>query len=1711
MNRYILVFLIVILLLCLINNTPFKTKKITERFIENSNESVYFYLTSKLNNKVLQLYKGNIDTTLVINSKKTKYFPQIWSFKDNYLISVFNNKYLTVSKDNTKVLLEDFDKNKSQRWNLTDKGYFVSQNNPKLSLYIEGGNTSEDAMVVLDNPIDKPEFKWSLEEVQIEVKNIVIMKEQWDCRKEKTILAKDIPETNIFSYSLWFNLKGDTFKKNEWKTVFLRGSKDTRQRTPSIFIHPTENKFHIRASTTKDFNEGIDLSKFKIQLDTWYYLTLVYSENEIQFYVNGQLSDIAKLKGSIIHKGDFYFGLCDCIVSNVEFINKPLSVNEITKRMRETDPESKCQEIREITIVRNNLVKSIDEFRTPSKISKNLECPPNKLGGNTITISLNKSSKIETNVNLLDNQYYDISLWVKSNNQTNIRPYYGDWSGEWKNTGKIKNKYKELKWSFLNSMTQTNMNKTFGFELNTKDKSKTTLFLPVIKIKVLRVDTGNVSIKEFRSNGTHSTCFIKEVNLNDTTGWCALKPEREKYYLQADFEQLYNIQKIHTRGRGDYPQWVTEYKIEYFDIYQNKWVFYNDAMVYTSNNDMNTLKTNDVSIITNKLRIYPVSFSGWPSMRIGFDGVLAKRDKCLEYKTRSEIEENLIEREKYLELYNRECKKISYHEYEKELEKEKKTIENLIEKLKKTEIDSKTYESKYNKAIQNIETLKKEIEKLNIEKEIIADNSSMSKIKLNERCEPQTSDSDISLDISSSDLELSKKKTKPNKLVKKEITMEDLMREIKKINRDLEKKGAKLEEIESQLNLLKNKDSSKKENNNKKVTLIKQKKTTENEIKSLKKQLEQCNSQFEAFGNYLSEGFVNPKDNQQNDQSVILIESVPITNENTNINSQRYDIRHHKQYKKLVSDIEAKLRKEQKEKKECKPFDTMDIRKHKDYPRVIKAIYDIAKSEFGDITKHQDYNKLVKDVEARTIKEYGRKTDKGYVRCPDNCELLSEVQIENHPKFRSVMREVIRKVIAKYGKPIPGTKPTLYQPCLDKSLECPLTSSYIQQKKLSTNNSNMNSQCLQNFVSNSKIETFADVYEQQVDTQALALSTNPIEISANPDSFDIRYHKQYPVLVKTLKEKCIEFSKPTPEQVEKLKAECSMKLSNVDITKNEQYQKLLKAYNDLVKTQKSSGNYEKLKNAYNKLKEENAKCSQNALIAQSDITRHPDISKYVLKSSLPIDLSVKKVYEDQITLLKSELARLQGIHDKCINKFDLNVKEGFVSNIGDTQKDTKNAQDLVNKINVLIAKLDKNLSIEDKSRFEEIKNVCRQALNFSEHLDSATKEFVKNIYVDIRSVENKEKKLEEVVEKLLRLAESKNGINRDVSKMVQKESEKQENKKQLEKEKKQVEKKLAKVEQDKEVLQKKTLEASAAIASVSNKLENPTLETIKQAQQDTEYLKRLRNQLENEKTSLENNSRDLRMKYDRLKQLAVDLEFKNKYMSEEILVLKKRCNERLMKLWEENQNIRNSLEARENQTRQREVSLDKRQKEMEEREERLNVAKGSQLERYQYLQNKIQEERSITDKYKAELTRLRDSIQKQTAEFDKKQLEMNSEISRVKDECVSRVDRYRRMYEEAEKLLDELRLRSIKSPELIPKIDSVEKKIATKVNEAIKDTMDLKQSSTPTVTQQNTIDSKLIDDMKKLVSKVENIEKKIKESNTSPENTQWFNNKYASY
>ena len=1742
MFKYIIILLVLGTLLYLAKDT------IKERFEDTQAEDIekieYIRIVSKLSNKVLQPYKGSIATSLTVNTKKDdNYLPQLWISENGMLKNVENGLYLTNSNTNIKVLLAPLDKlKKGQLWTIENDGYII---NGSHALQIEGGHTDDGALVIATAKSDSDGFIWTTEKVIVDVKRQVLLEGELYGKTGKDIIGmpkgtsrrfsyslwffanpnnnkykngdwmnifnhgdkltnfrtpglwiipkinkfhircdssdgknKGIDKTNFtfgfnkwyyltivfnyktlqffvngklydtytftgmpiitssdnnfylnlkngfdgklanveyvnkaltsgeiinrmnirnpekvivdvkrqvllegelygktskeligmpkgtstsFSYSLWFRANGNSYKKGEWKNIFNRGDKLTNSRHPGMWISPNKNNFHIRCDASDGTNKGIEATKFTFGFNKWYYLTIVFNYKTLQFFVDGKLSETYTFTGMPIitsSNNNFYLNLnggFDGKLANIEYVNNVLNMNEIINRMNSTNPEKVCKENRLLTSIANNLVKGVDVWTTSGllDVKKNEECPPQQLGGNTISakVDSNKNGKFDTDVELLDSQYYDLSIWVKSDNVNGItiRPYSEGWNGEWKQVNK-KDDWINIKWEFLN----TNKASRFGIEINSKENSRVSLFLPVLSIKVLRVDDGNIEVKEYRSNGTYSTCSITDVGLNSGVGWCALKDVRDEYYIEADFDKLYHIQKIHTRGRGNYPHWTTEYRVEYFDIYYGKWTRYGAKL--EANKDMNTIKTNDVDILTDKIRIYIVSYQGWPSLRLGFSGTIGIKDKCKEYKVKSETSMDIVEREKYLKLYNKECKKISYYEYQKLLDSRKMLKQKLDTKLKKAEIDAKTYESKYNEATEKLSELERKMGG----EIIVSNNRNMGKVQLDESCNPIGELTTIKPpSIKKTNVcKTLKTKTRAGTMNDHQI-LQQLLVGMNKINADLAIKQAELVKIQKELAGLDHKVSktpkapitniaNQRQLNANKQQLEANKSITKNKILALKKQLNVCKANFnetkEQFEGF--QGSATVTNDTSHKQNVLTCNL-----ENLN----PYDIRRHKQYKKLITDIQTKIKKTEPK---CVPFSEKDISEHKDYPKVVKYIYEVAMSKMSDIKQNKDYSKLVKEVQQKTMAEYGRKTAGGYVKCPNNCELLKDINIENHPKFRKLVRKIVKDTIQKYGEAIPGTNPVLYR-------------------------------------------------------------------------------------------KCSAFAKHS------------------------------------------------------------VKPSATACVKPKPINKDKCISEGFTDASM--DMNVLAV--------NAELEKLKRLQSKCIDNCNIERFEGGVTI--EAYENSSSAQKIVDDINSLLLSLN-TTPTDDKVNFNQIKDTCRKALAVLDQMDDTTLTFIKGVYEDILAVERGEKPLSELsskyktpspspitsdIQKTVKTSRSTpviqktvkiSPITADIQKMVKTQVMIDNNNKGIQNEKKKLEK------CKKRVVKKATLLKEKAKTCIPKPTFTP---------EDAKKLRNIRKDLEEQNAILKNKLMSLQHQYESSKRRIEDYEFRNKALRADLDSLRTKCNERILKLWNETKDVRAAISGREEDSRKKANELYNKQKRLEEGEQRLFDMKNSQMEKYAYYQNKINEQRSISNRYRAQLDNLKATIDKQRDSTENVKLSMDSQIAKVREECVDRVERYKKMFEEADKLLNELRHNSIE-PKMIDKINNVGSSISEKVSTAVNKTKENIATVAPPsvkVKTQSDIDKQLLEDMKKLVGKVDDIEKKVnaKAAANDNDNAMWYNNKYA--
>ena len=734
---------IILLVVAILSSWWYKNKNKNMEFFETKDNrggggGEYIRIVSKLSQMAIQPYEGTLDTYITANKKQPDdYFPQLWMYekRKGLLKNVATGRYLTVSPDETKVVLAPLARHAHhQQWTIdTTTGFITSRvripkhkkkgkkkaptpATPPLVLHLEGSNPKENAMVVVADQGEGAAFQWYVETVSVNIQHTVLVPGVLNGKKKHIVKENKNLEgvSQAGTYTMWVKVKSMAYKKGFLKNIFTRG----KDNTPGLWIAPMENRLQVlwdKATllTSASSKQGGGASG-TFELDTWFHVGLVV-DHGVHLFIDGQMSgeydkrdavNEGKKFELIPQQGQVMFGTnggFDGLVSNAEFVNKTLTITEIGERMRASNPEPSCKEPqRPATKVPANLTKALDQWaisKSLRHVQKNAECPPPNMGGTTVSFLSSGSSgssggSISTEVNLLENQYYHVSVWALSEGgDLTLRPYYKNWRGLWKTvrTGGGK-KWQQLEWSFLNNRDDNNSTLgEFGFDVMSPS-NKSALFLPVVSLKVLTApkdDTqDNVKVKEFRSNGTHSTCSIKpsKVGLNAAGGWCALKDARDEYYIEATFDKLYHIYKIHTRGRGDYPQWTTEYRIEYYDVYYNQWRRY--GAIFEANSDMNTVKSNSVDILTSKIRVYVVSFQSWPALRLAFSGSIGLKDKCAEYKIKADHDLDAAARSRYLAMYNKECKKVSYSDYAKLQKTHQDTQQALKAKLEKAQLDA---------------------------------------------------------------------------------------------------------------------------------------------------------------------------------------------------------------------------------------------------------------------------------------------------------------------------------------------------------------------------------------------------------------------------------------------------------------------------------------------------------------------------------------------------------------------------------------------------------------------------------------------------------------------------------------------------------------------------------------------------------------------------------------------------------------------------------------------------------------------------------------------------------------------------------------------------------------------------------------------------------------------------------------------------------------
>jgi hypothetical protein len=213
--------------------------------------------------------------------------------------------------------------------------------------------------------------------------------------------------------------------------------------------------------------------------------------------------------------------------------------------------------------------------------------------------------------------------------------------------------------------------------------------------------------------------------------------------------------------------------------------------------------------------------------------------------------------------------------------------------------------------------------------------------------------------------------------------------------------------------------------------------------------------------------------------------------------------------------------------------------------------------------------------------------------------------------------------------------------------------------------------------------------------------------------------------------------------------------------------------------------------------------------------------------------------------------------------------------------------------------------------------------------------------------------------------------------------------------------------------------------------------------------------------------------------------FKNARLREELKLLRKMCNERIMNLWNEAQSLRHKQKERERALRHKEASLRKTQANLEARDLRISEQQRTQQDKFIFFNSQLNLYRSVSERYKQELDALKKSLQAQSTQNDQ-------QMSRTQDMCAQRVEQYRKMYEQTLVLLQELRAKAAEKPAVSDKINQI-------------------QGSLTQAVRNGGSDAQVLGAFAKAGRNMTSLEESIQESNNTAEDLMWYNNSTNNY
>lgn len=144
-----------------------------------------------------------------------------------------------------------------------------------------------------------------------------------------------------------------------------------------------------------------------------------------------------------------------------------------------------------------------------------------------------------------------------------------------------------------------------------------------------RIQDGTISASSVY-NGNYAA-KLGRLNLEAKSGnvgaWCVLTRDANQW-LQIDLGGGTTVTKVATQGRQDSDEWVTSYAVSYNPVKSN-WVYvmtHGKKTIFAGNFDRNSIVAHEMlpPFYANLVKIHPVSYYGWMSMRVELFGCPVK-------------------------------------------------------------------------------------------------------------------------------------------------------------------------------------------------------------------------------------------------------------------------------------------------------------------------------------------------------------------------------------------------------------------------------------------------------------------------------------------------------------------------------------------------------------------------------------------------------------------------------------------------------------------------------------------------------------------------------------------------------------------------------------------------------------------------------------------------------------------------------------------------------------------------------------------------------------------------------------------------------------------------------------------------------------------------------------------------------------------------------